>query len=299
MFGYGHCFAFLRKTGVLGDYDGHAGDSLAQKLFSICLTLGLVSFLPEGLMSLLITDNRLLMQTDMVSESMAEEWEAVRLIPREVWSLWSGYVDVSASELRDRVLRGFMISWHYIDNRVLSQLQELPFCLAVGDLDANVASLQSLESPPSERATSQLWLLHKAGVSGSELKKCLELLRNVSLTSHMVERLHASCASMRKRHPDYSKNTLLGRSFLHAFRHCYGTDVRADDGMQGIRKRLSKLRQRQTSRLTGRQVFFAEMVLKANLLPQLRAAPEADNGEDNAQPWQTLAAAAATQEGAL
>eukprot|EP00971_Amphidinium_carterae_P257927 5119934-Amphidinium_carterae.1 len=105
-----------------------------------------------------------------------------------------------------------------MDYKFLSGLHDLPFCLGKGSLGENLDALAALEEPPLEHTTYQLWALLKAGLSKVEGTKILETMSELAWTSHLVERLHASCGLVHKRHPDYGADTLMARSFMHSFR---------------------------------------------------------------------------------
>eukprot|EP00971_Amphidinium_carterae_P021570 425483-Amphidinium_carterae.1 len=93
-------------------------------------------------------------------------------------------------------------------------------------------------------------------------------MSEMAWTSHLVERLHASCGLVHKRHPDYRCDTLMARTFMHSFWCGYllGHDMNRDNASERLRGQLHRLRKKQVSQVTGRQMFFRDMVLKSNSL---------------------------------
>eukprot|EP00971_Amphidinium_carterae_P294996 5857638-Amphidinium_carterae.1 len=169
-------------------------------------------------MSDLISDNRLLQQSEALQAQLSEEVMYLLSLPSSVWSFFSLHARCSAETLRDLVVKGAMITWGYLDVKIFQSLCFYPWSLVVGDIDKNLADLIALPAAPEHPLAAQLWSLSHAGMSDGELRSVLALLSNVSWTSHMAERLHSSAGNVMKHHADYAADMMSARSFVHMLR---------------------------------------------------------------------------------
>eukprot|EP00971_Amphidinium_carterae_P152011 3012899-Amphidinium_carterae.1 len=216
--GYSSFFKYMRRYGVVTQYDGSAGDNMDDDILVLSLLLGLVASVPESVMTMLVTDNRLLMQLDAVRDTVTVELEFILAISEGVWKRFASFCKSHGHILRNLVVRAALVSTSYMSRKIFEVAEELPWDLALGDLDSNLSELASLPTPPEEVVSNKLWTLAAAGYPKPRLLQCLHLLKCTSWTSHLTERLHASAAVVRKRHSEYTSDTLRARAFLHSLR---------------------------------------------------------------------------------
>eukprot|EP00971_Amphidinium_carterae_P352665 6492695-Amphidinium_carterae.3 len=214
--GYSSFFKYMRRYGVVTQYDGSAGDNMDDDISVLSLLLGLVASVPESVMTMLVSDNRLLMHLDAVRDTVAVELEFILAISDSVWMRFGSFCNARGHILRHQVVRASLVAIAYMSRKIFEVAEGLPWDLALGDLETNLSELVSLPTPPEEVVSQKIWTLAAAGIPKARLLQCLRLLQCVSWTSHVTERLHASASVIRKRHPDYTSDTLRARAFLHS-----------------------------------------------------------------------------------
>ena len=110
------------------------------------------------------------------------------------------------------------MSLAYLDKRVFSTLCSFPWSLCIGDLSQNLDDLLQQEEMPNEITPQKIWSLGRSGYDRGRLLQALEAMQDLSFTSHLTEKLHASAALVKRHHPDYGARTTEMRAFVHTFR---------------------------------------------------------------------------------
>eukprot|EP00971_Amphidinium_carterae_P073377 1450971-Amphidinium_carterae.2 len=75
--------------------------------------------------------------------------------------------------------------------------------------------------------------------------------------------MHASCALVRKYHPECSGQTLAVRAFIHSARELLPGQVQVDKELRSLQRRMAALLDKRPMHIIGRQVFFAEVMKKS------------------------------------
>ena len=215
--GYANLYASLRNSGIVSDFEGAAGDRLTADARVFAVVLAIVSYVPESFMTMLLADNRLLQQVEGLQETVGAELDYIETLPTSVWQLLAAHTDRSGSQLRDLTLSGAHLSMGYLHVRVFSEISELPWSLAIGDLEANLEALASATVPLTDKVAHLFWGLLQKQYPKQHLLAALKLMSGVSFSSHVTERLHSSAALVRKHH-QYSHDVLSARAFVHGLR---------------------------------------------------------------------------------
>ena len=144
-----------------------------------------------------------------------------------MWACLAVPLSLSPSELRHKVVAGSHVSLAYLDSKVFTTLSGLPWSLCLGDIETNLKDLLMQDDVPTEVTARKIWCLGKNGYDSSKLVDALYAMRELSFTSHLTEKLHASAALVKRHHPDYGPRTTEMRAFIHSFRHLWtaNTDV--------------------------------------------------------------------------
>ena len=192
--GYAHLFRKMRTEGAVSEYDGSGGDQLGAQTNLFAVVMGLVAFLPETFMTLLLRDSRLISQAEALRSALEDEFAHVEDLPPFVWQTLAKFTPLAAPALRDRVIAGEQIAFSFLDWRIFEQIGNLPWSLALGDLDSNLADLRRQAEPPEDPVAKSIWIQMQAGATQQELKAILKLLSSVSFTSHTTEM--RSCMSL-------------------------------------------------------------------------------------------------------
>ena len=216
--GYMHLFSYAKRQGVLPSFESAGATDVPQSVHTFCMVMAFVSYLPEGFLAGLLADNRLLRQADTLEAAMQDELMQFEQFPPVMWQTLSGHVAEEAATLRHLVIWGSHIVYAYMDLKIFSVIGELPWCLARGDIVANLEALQSNTEPPADPFSQKIWALLVSGYPFGEIQAAVQLWSTASFTSHLTETLHASAALVRRHHPDYSCERLTQRAFLHIMR---------------------------------------------------------------------------------
>ena len=100
------------------------------------------------------------------------------MLPDSVWDTLSALLQgsLSAFHLRGKVVRCAFIVYAQFYFRTLSQLEEYPWCLAVGNIVENLHSLSQLPAAPTEPVAGKIWHLLQKGFPVGQLVSALTLL---------------------------------------------------------------------------------------------------------------------------
>ena len=166
----------------------------------------------------MLRDNRLLKHGVEVLETAIEELQLLESLPTEVWKCLSDHAGISPTDMRHKVTSGCHVSLAYLDKRVFSTLCALPWSLCIGDVNHNLEQLLQEPEMPTDVTSQKIWSLGRSGFDRRRLVQAIEAMRELSFTSHLTEKLHASAALVKRHHPDYGVRTTEMRAFVHTFR---------------------------------------------------------------------------------
>ena len=82
----------LTLSGSITEYEAHGSNMLQEQQIRFCYTIGLVSYVPESFVELLLRDNRLLKHGIDVLEAAIEELQLLESVKAEVWMCISEHV---------------------------------------------------------------------------------------------------------------------------------------------------------------------------------------------------------------
>eukprot|EP00971_Amphidinium_carterae_P088892 1759209-Amphidinium_carterae.2 len=198
--GFHSCFAWMRQHGVVSDYEGSLADDLKDNVIVFACIIGVVAHLPEAVLARLMSDNRLMLHWTECHAEMEEELASIVALSESTFELFGKLCGKTSLYLRSKLLAGAYMAASYINMRVFAPTSALPWNLCLGDIEGNMTSLLAETDPPADLVSKKLWSLHRAGFSQSQLVRVVHLLQSCSFTSYLVERLHASAATIKKKH---------------------------------------------------------------------------------------------------
>eukprot|EP00971_Amphidinium_carterae_P105310 2085446-Amphidinium_carterae.1 len=108
-----------------------------------------------------------------------------------------------------------------------------------------------------------------------KLVQVIELLGQVSFTSHLCEKLHASAATIRKYHRELGTSMLALRSFFHSFRQMLDVDTGLDRKVERTQRQMESLLLKQPQKITARHAFFCDIVDRTRAKNARRSESEA------------------------
>eukprot|EP00971_Amphidinium_carterae_P203428 4036932-Amphidinium_carterae.1 len=178
--GFGSFFTYLRERGVISDYEGNGVARMTREVRVACLGLGLVSYVPETMMSILLHASRLLQQVQACEDSVAANLKFLEDL---------GHPSV----LRDLVVKAGHVAAGYLQRKIFMELDCLPWSILLsGGSEKVLGDIEALVDTSDDRVVAQFQAHSRMGFARSSLKQALELLLSISFTSHFTDKQHPS-----------------------------------------------------------------------------------------------------------
>ena len=235
----------------------HGFDKLTTPALQFVAMAALCSYPSEGMLSELLEDDRVAKRADMLSDTLLEELTWLSNLPEHVWGNIGSTCGLHAQELRSNTLEAAHVSVAFIRHRTLSMVNEYPWSLLQGDINANLDRLKAAERP-QESVASKIWGLLQIGFNRHELLLGLDLLSDCGWSTTSVEQQHGSAAVMHKVHPDYSSETLTTRSMVHMMRQFFRRSPE-DHKEAALAAKVRRLFAKKPQHFTGRQMYFKDI----------------------------------------
>jgi hypothetical protein len=256
--------ALARADPTASDYYLHGFSRLTRAIKQYCVVASLSSYMPDTILAEVLADDRILRHASRLQELMVEEMGWVENVESFTWcrlAAASGYRG-EVWELRDSVVRSSHVAASFIDGKVLGQLREYPWRLAVGDVAENLARLAATEEPIRDSCTHKVRLLLRMGYNRDRLVAAVSLFREIPWSSVHVEQAHASAAVLHKYHPEYSVAMLATRATLHHGRHFF-LQPPEERVLGRADKKLDTLTRKAPEKVSGKHAFLAHLFEEA------------------------------------
>lgn len=218
----------------------------------------LSSRVADGVLAELMEDGRVAMRYEALYETLAEEMKWLVDVPVYVWQEVGRVAGVPWEDLRSSCISAGHTSFHFFWRRVLRPAGDLPWRLARGDVRQNLLDMRD-EEPPDEPFSWQMWQLLRMGVNIEQLVSTVRLLLEIGWTTLPAEQQHGSLASIRRWHPEYSMETLVGRAFLMQLRRLLPSMSEDEKALARLSKQLDRVLAKNPSAAGGRQEYVAEL----------------------------------------
>ena len=188
----------------------------SQKARQFAVKAAISSRVAEGLQAELLEDSRVALKYNDLYASLADEMRWVIDIDGGIWRELGKVCGCDDYVLRDDTIAAAHTCFHFVWRRVMTRATSLPWRLCRGDIKANLQALAAQEVPPTEPTTWQIWeLMNEHDYSEEVLVRLVECLSQCPWTSLPAEQQHGSLAMLKKWHPDYSTEVLVGRALMH------------------------------------------------------------------------------------
>eukprot|EP00974_Lingulodinium_polyedra_P130387 11213633-Lingulodinium_polyedra.AAC.1 len=243
---------------------------------SFALVVGMAAHVADSVLELMLSDPRGCLHCDAWADAARDEvlwlasWRPQLWAHLTAWTM--GGAGFSPRVLMDRVLQAALTMEAFMQDGVFHKVKEYPWCLAKGDVEANLAELRG-KADVGEATTWKIQQLSRMPGHRAQLVKALLLLRDVSWTTNCTEQQHASVRMVRRHHPDFHLHQLLVRSGLHCLRRLLPEPTPEMKLVRKLRHKLDKESAKQSNRVTGRMMFFKEKVEEAKELAQKTGTP--------------------------
>ncbi|CAK0874375.1 unnamed protein product [Prorocentrum cordatum] len=225
------------------------------------LVASLTTWLPDEIFQLLLRDDRLMKQIDAVTEAMDDEFEYLCSMSSEVYDLLAvACPGMSGFDLRCDVLGAAHVLRAFIWFRSLRKLNEYPLCLAMGDVRANVGELLQGDEP-DEDVAARIWRLGRKRLAPlPRIWSALELLKETSFSTRIVEQMHAHAAVHARFHPEYDLETVRVRAFCSLVNALMPSPTADEKAFDKERATLERLRAKRPRRLNARSLYIKDLI---------------------------------------
>ena len=205
----------------------------------------IIAVISESVIAELNEEQRVLIIIDDLEESIRDELAFVVATPSSTWQrlaevcMVPGY---GSAELAADAINSSYICFGYLEKYIFSRCREYPFCLARGDIEANIVALGSADHAPpglDSGLGDKVRQLHRKGFRLNWLVMGVAMVRDIVFGIRAVEQGHGSLAIIAKMHPELNWFRLSIRCLLH--------QVRAMFQLQQVDAIIVKLRANSTA----------------------------------------------------
>eukprot|EP00974_Lingulodinium_polyedra_P018001 1744844-Lingulodinium_polyedra.AAC.1 len=116
----------------------------------------MVSRVPEGCLSELMSDPRLAQTYPDLWHSLATDMAWLIMVQDSVWEALGTVAGIAPAALKDKCIKAGHTAFHFCWRRFLEPASDLPWKLCRGDLASNIDDLAAGEEP-EEPVAHQLW----------------------------------------------------------------------------------------------------------------------------------------------
>jgi len=244
------------------DYHLHAAGQLDKECLLYATLCSLVSPVCDSVLVSLFEDDRVARRFEVIEQTIAEECQFVQNIPMTTWSFLSEATGAAPPMvLRSHAMFAVSAAAGFMDMRFLRVARGYPWSLARGDFDENLKTLLR-DDAVVDPVAQKIKKLAAFGYPSSAIKEGLDRLSDCHWTTMVHEQAHASGARMHQCHVMYGTRTLIARAGLHMARAMFHEE-KGDSVLAKLDLRADKLVKRQPEKISGRQLFFADLVKTA------------------------------------
>ena len=229
------------------------------------MAASVVSRVAEGFQAELMTDNRVAARHGELWAAATKELKYVVDLPDHLWCKLAQVSDgLTATQLKDRVIRGAHVSYHFLWRRVLKPAGGLPWRLVRGNVDENLDWLAAQPAAPSEPCSKNMWyLLQNDRLPRAHLKAVVSLLGECSWSSMPAEQQHASVALLHRWHPEYGVEQLVSRAILHQTVRLLPHMRKGEKQLVKLVRKMQQVDARQPQKVSGSHMLVQALVYVA------------------------------------
>ena len=167
-----------------------------------------------------------------------------------MWKQVAVVTECRADDLMSDTIVAVVVSGSFIENRIFRAARALPWSLAVGDIDQNMAKLAASEEEPGDATARKIRLLLKAKYNTQQLRQGIEMFRDCSWSSVVVEQSHGSASTIKKQHSEHARDMLMQRSMIHMMRPLVSAS-QEEIALKRLKEKLDALKMKRPSKIGG------------------------------------------------
>ena len=216
----------------------------------------------EGMLMKLMKDDRFLLHHARCLDILQTEHRYVETGPEYAYSRISAILNVDCDWYRTSVLESSLTSISYLHMDCFASLSTAPLKYTVGNVVANIECLKG-EEGITDALTLKWQQLAELGYE-SEVVAGIELLKESSFTTIIVEQAHASGSLIMKRHTQLNTESLLARMTVHNCRMLF-CDSHLEKQLSHLNSLLDRINKQQGNvHSTGaREMYIKALIAEA------------------------------------
>eukprot|EP00971_Amphidinium_carterae_P349089 6490841-Amphidinium_carterae.1 len=256
--GFASIMEHAKEKKTVTQYQSGGYDRKSSKVGLLFALLGFVASIPETMMAWLLRDNRLPLYVDKANSDMFAEFTRIADLGDFVWESMASVVAEEVDILKGMVIRASHRALAFVHDKVVVKASSRPWTLTHGDINGKLRGIMEIEEQELDPITIKIRALMHKGYSIDKLRKGCILLGQCSWTSYMSEKLHSSCAVLRRHHPDLGIQSLQVRAFAHSFNQFVPRPTREEVQIKRLVRQKEVALAKQIGRITGRHMYFAQ-----------------------------------------
>lgn len=263
--------AAARADPALSDFWLQSTEAFDAEAKHLAFLTALASWVPDTFMASILQDDRLALYWQQLRQDCKEEIQYLEQLPPQLWEICSmALPDTSAELFRSNCLQAGHVAASYLEDRVFKETADWPWCLC-SDFPSREEGLQTLAQMEFQDhwgpTTGKLWNLLNNGYPQHILLKGVELLAQTRWSTLVVEQGHGSSSALHKAQRTAGLDVLTARSMLHMLWPLLPSPAGTEEGRKGaasaLEERERRLLKRSPHKVSGRQLFFKDMVAEA------------------------------------
>eukprot|EP00971_Amphidinium_carterae_P227876 4519909-Amphidinium_carterae.1 len=237
---------------------------------TMLLRIAMASYPADAFLAEVLEDDRLNRSSARYSEAVLDEIVYLANVDLQVWQMLAGISQgvVEPELLRSDCLHAALVIQAFIRDKALSQLESMPFTLAHMSPEVAIETLKSPSDIEYDLVTMKLRALIRLGavLSYSEalIHDAIALLKEISVTTLVVEQAHASATVMRRQHLLYQKEVLCCRAFMHTIRSLFSPSIE-ETRQATLLHRADQIKSKQPQKINGKGIFMRDFFAAARV----------------------------------
>ena len=250
-----------REDPCNSDYYIHGFDQCTDEVRRLVCTAAFASRVCDVVLYELLQDDRLAQRHQEVRRCMHEELSWLEDLPATLWDRCSKLlVHTTSRVLRTDAVNAATVSMAFMQHHIFDLVDEYPWLLCLGDLDANLAGLKDADVPVHDVVTLRVQALVRAGYNTWLLKEGLRRLSGARWSTNFQEQGHASATLLHRNHKLLGNDMMLARAQLRMLRSLITPLLDEEKKHLALARRRQKLALRQGKRITGPHLFFKDVL---------------------------------------
>ena len=250
---------------------------LSAAMRRFCAVAAISSRPTEALSLAMLEDDRAVRNIVSYEACLKGELEWMEQLGEPVWLLLEHACasGSSCTAIRSDCLDCAHTSLAYSYKNFLDKVRSMPWCIAIGDVDANLEAFAASTEPVDDPVAKKIKTLLGMNFSRPQLVEAVSMFRDCRWSTAFAEQLHAQAAVLHKLHREYGSATLCSRTMVSLLKLLVGTDPAVLE-QQKAKKKLTLLGKKQPEKASGRSHFVGAFATEAKqaMAPDRSLTPE-------------------------